>query len=73
MVKEKSENAESNANLRSLMCPITHVWKVNQDSNSSLLGIDNILHRKTFFVLGGQDRIVWKFNFNGDYSVSSAY
>ena len=64
LVKEKSENAESNANLQSLMCLITHVWKVNQDSNSSLQGIDSILHRRTFSILGDQDRIVWKFNFN---------
>ena len=73
LVKRRSEVVDRTSNLQNFMCPITHAWKSNQTIDSSLQENLSLLHQKTFSVLGGQDKSVWKFNFNGDYSVSSTY
>ena len=61
-------------NLQELMCQISHTWKIN-NQNMDLLNVEDIsiLNQRAFSILGGDDRIVWKYNSNGEFCVSSAY
>ena len=57
-----------NPSLESHMCQHTHIWKTPTCHEETM-----VLQQKAFSILGGNDRIVWKFNMSGEFSVSSTY
>ena len=59
--------------LKGLVCPLTHTWKSYQALSNLNHDELRILQHRAFSIFGGQDKIVWKFNNNGDYTMSSAY
>ena len=57
----------------SFICLRSHNWNyeaieqhLNQDLKHRIL-------RKTFSIMGGQDRYVWKYSYDGEYSVKTVY
>ena len=68
-----SEPGKESHKLNHIINPFSHTW---QTSNAtSILSHDEacLIHLRTFFIFGGQDRLVWKFNSSGDFSIASAY
>ena len=50
------------------MCQYTHTWKTPASHEETMA-----LQQRAFSILGGNDRIVWKFNMSGEFFVSFAY
>ena len=50
------------------MCQYTHTWK-----NPACHEKTKAFQQRAFSILGGNDRIVWKFNMSGEFSASSTY
>ena len=71
LIDSKQDNYGSN--LQTFICPLSHNWKFSSLNPKHLSGVSRILQHRAFSILGGQDRIVWKFNSNGNFSVNSAY
>ncbi|XWS32954.1 hypothetical protein CRYUN_Cryun22dG0035200 [Craigia yunnanensis] len=59
--------------LSQLICPLTHTWNTKKIDFQPNHDINQKVFMKALSVYGGQDRLVWKFNHRGDYSMKSAY
>ena len=67
------DNSDASNRCCNFMCPRTHDWDTSSINNISNNERQDIVLKKAFSIHPGPDKLVWKFDHKGNYTVKLAY
>ena len=71
--KTEEVDGKWSTNLKLFICLQFHTWKLKEIEENLNQNLSKRILSKTFSILGGQDKFVWKHDHQGKFSISSAY